>query len=315
MSGPNSGTRVGDLPHEHTALLREIHYLAAESARLRQTTDTASLSVTDHARALTQLERLDRERELTEIAARSQGIPPSWVAQARQAGRAGRAWTDEQRLRAAPRQQTGRRTVKRVVADARQLVDMAALTAAREHRLTAHGFTSEPEPAAAQQLRRNMEALWTRAVRTAAAIEMSGRERARAFTITDEQLQQRTEQYLHYGLDELNAEWRSHANPAVAASVRRSLSSLRRETRTIATPSTPELDADLPKPAQLTDRARAALGETVAADHTDTGTATEAAIAAAMPAQLAYDLDTNTSPDVGEQPTTTEAYRDAGPDP
>ncbi|WP_068056358.1 hypothetical protein [Nocardia xishanensis] len=314
MSGPNTDTRVGDLPREHAALLREIHQLAAESARLRHTMHTDRLSAADSTAVLDQLGHLDRERELTEIAARSQGIPPSWVDQARQAGQTGRAWTDEQLLGAPTRQQTGRRTVKRVIADTAQLVDMAAITAAREHLLTLHGITSEPEPAAAQQLRRNMDALWTRATRTAAAIGMSGRERARAFTITDEHVRQRTEHYLHYGLDELNAEWRNHASPAVAASVRRSLSSLRRDARTTTTPSNPDLDADLPKPAELRDRARAVLGEAVAADHAESGHATEAAIAAAMPDQLAHDLDTDASTDGGEA-TTTEAYRDAGPDP
>ncbi|WP_435592150.1 hypothetical protein [Nocardia sp. bgisy118] len=313
MSGPNADTRVGDLPREHAVLLREIHHLAAESARLRHTMHTDRLSAADSAGVLDQLGHLDRERELTEIAARSQGIPPSWVEHARQAGQTGRAWTDEQLLRAPTRQQAGRRTVKRVIADAAQLVDMAAITAAREHLLTLHGIASEPEPAAAQQLRRNMDALWTRATRTAAAIGMSGRERARAFTITDEHLQQRTEQYLHYGLDELNAEWRNHASPAVAASVRRSLSSLRRDARTTSS-STSELDADLSKPAELRSRARAVLGEAVAMDQAESGQATEAAIAAALPDQLASDLDADPGFDGGEQPTTTEAHRDAGPD-
>ncbi|MEV0027906.1 hypothetical protein [Nocardia sp. NPDC050793] len=314
MSAPNTDTRVGDLPREQAALLRTIHHLAAEGARLRHTMNTTTSSAADHARALTQLGNLDRDRELTEIAARNQGLPPTWVEQARQAGQTGRAWTDEQLLRTPPRQQTGRRTVKRVTADIRQLVDMAALTAAREHLLTAQGFTSEPEPAAAQQLRRTMEALWTRAVHTAAAIGMNERERTRAFTLTD-QVEQRTEQYLLYGLDELNAEWRSHTNPEIAASVRRSLSSLRRDARTTVTTSIPDLiDAYLPKPAELRARARAALGEAVAVNHAESGDATEAAIAAAMPDHLASDLDTDPNLD-GEEPNSTEAYRDAGPDP
>ncbi|MFF0528690.1 hypothetical protein ACFYT3_09885 [Nocardia amikacinitolerans] len=310
MSGPNTELRVRDLPPEHATLLREIHRFAAEGAGLRNTMHSAA----DSATVVDQLGQLDRQRELAEIAARSQAIPPGWVAQARQAGQTGRAWTGEQLLRNPTRQQTGRRTVKRVIADTAQLVDMAAITAAREHLLTLHGFTSEPEPAAAQQLRRNMDALWTRATHTAAAIGMSGRARARAFTITDERLQQRIERYLHDGFDEFNAEWRNRASPAVAASVRRSLSSLRRDARTARTPSGPELDADLPKPAELTERARAVLGEAVAADHGESGTATEAAIAAAMPVHLASDLDIDASLDGGEA-STTEAYRDAGPDP
>ncbi|MFF0532896.1 hypothetical protein ACFYT3_31560 [Nocardia amikacinitolerans] len=312
MSGPTPDTRVGDLPGEQAALLRQIHRLAAQGARLRRTLRTANLSAADSMKALEQLGHVDRDRDLSEIHARSQGIPGSWVDQARQAGQAGSQWSSEQPLRAPARQQAGRRTVKRVVADVGRLVDMAALTAAREHLLTIEGFSGEPEPVAAEQLRRNMAAVWTRAVHTAAAIGMSGRERARAFALT-EQLPQRIEQYLAYGLDELNAEWHQHANPEVAASVRRSLSSLRRDARTTTT-LIPDLDTDLPAPTELTGRARAILRQTVAAEDTESGAATEAAIAAALPDQLAYAMNTDSDLDGGE-PSTTEAYRDAGPDP
>ncbi|WP_067837308.1 hypothetical protein [Nocardia lijiangensis] len=312
MSGPNTDVRVADLPPEHAILLGEVYRFAAEGARLRHAMQTTRLTAADSVQLLERLGEVDRDRELTEIQARGEGVPGSWVDQARQAGQSGREWRREQLLRAPTRTQAGRRTVKRVVADTRQLTDMAAITAARERLLTSSGVTNDPEPAAAQQLRRNMDALWTRATRTAAAIGMSEKERARAFTVTDEQLRQQIAHYLDYPLDELNALWHRHTTPDIAASVRRSLSSLRRSPSPNAAPI-PDLDQELPKPAQLRERARTALGEAVA-DQPSSATAIEEAIAAAMPDR--DDLELNTAASVDEaEPVTSEAFPDAGPDP
>ncbi|WP_068056410.1 hypothetical protein [Nocardia xishanensis] len=138
---------------------------------------------------------------------------------------------------------------------------------------------------------------------------MSDRQRARAFTITDEKLRQQIAHYLDYPLDELNALWHRHTTPDIAASVRRSLSSLR---HSHSHSPIPDLDPELPKTAQLRERARTTLAETVA-DQPSSGDTIEEAIAAAMPDSPNRELDTETRFADGE-PVTIEAFPDAGRD-
>ncbi|WP_327118985.1 hypothetical protein OHB12_12095 [Nocardia sp. NBC_01730] len=205
---PNPPLRIRDIPLEQAAVLRRIHQLAALGTRLRQAMQARTPGSADSTRKFGQVSEVDRDRDLTEIHARLDGLPASWVDQACAAGQSGRAWTDELLL-PAPRPATGRRNIKRVLDDTRQLADMAAITVAREHRLATHGVTAEPEPAAAGQLRRNMEAIWTRAAATATSIGMDRKQRARVFNAASSDVNERAESYLHDSLDDLNAQWSS----------------------------------------------------------------------------------------------------------
>ncbi|MGO4613019.1 hypothetical protein AB4305_03585 [Nocardia sp. 2YAB30] len=312
MTGPNSPQRIRDIPPEQAELLRQIHQLAALGTRLRQAMQATTPRSADSTRLLDQISEVDRDRDLTEIHARADGLPASWVDQARVAGQSGRAWTD-QLLLPPPRPQAGRRNAKRVLDDTRQLADMAAITVAREHRLATDGVTAEPEPAAAGQLRRNMEAIWTRAAATATSIGMGRKQRARIFSTASGDVDRRVETYLHYRLDDLNAQWRSYTTPTIAASVRRSLGSLRRTDRS-ADIATADSDAEQPPtPKALIKRARDVM-DTAAANGSETGTGIDAAITAAIPDVTAHGWDTPADIHGGES-AAVEAYPDAGPDP
>ncbi|MGV9822958.1 hypothetical protein [Nocardia xishanensis] len=314
MTGPASSVRVKDLPAQQAELLQRVHQLAVDGAQRSRALRSVGADPAASARLLGELAQIDRQRELTEIQARSSGVAPDWVEQARQTGRAGHAWNEQQRLRTPARHQGSRKSIKRVSEDHRQLTEMAAVIVAREHLLHAHGITSEPEPAAAQQLRRNMEALRTRASHTATAIGMNDGTRARTFTVSDEHLKQRVEHYLHYPLGDLNAPWRSHATPAIAASVRRSLASLRRGQRGTAPPGTEPSTAQPVAANELIERARNLLPN-AGIDPADTGQAIEAAITAALGEQIVHDDPAAELDAPGSDSIPAPAHPDAGPDP
>lgn len=226
MTDPNSPPRIRDIAPEQATLLHQIHHLAARVARLRQAVSVTTPGSAASTGLLDEIGEVERARELTEIGARANGMPASWVNQARAAGQSGRAWTEELLLPAAP-SPTGRRNTKRVVEDTRQLADMAAVTVVRRRRLATDGITTDPEPAAAEQFRRNMAALWTRVSATATSVGMGRHRRGRVFNAASVEIDRRVETYRHYSLDDLNAAWRTYTTPTIAASVRRSLKSLR----------------------------------------------------------------------------------------
>ncbi|MFX0578782.1 hypothetical protein [Nocardia nepalensis] len=311
MTGPTPPLRIRDIPPEQAALLRQIHRLAAVGERLRQALPETSPDSAQGIELLDHIAEVDRDRDLTEIRARAGGMPAGWVDQARAAGRSGRAWTDELLL-PPTRSPTRRRNLERVAQDTRQLADMAAITVARQHRLATDGVTTDPEPAAADQLRRNMTALWTRAAATATSLGIDGTERARVFNAATRYLDRRVQTYQHYSLDDINAAWRTYTTPAIAATVRRSLKSLRRTNRDTDTPAA---DAEQPPtPQALIDRARHSL-DTAATNDTDsdTGTDIESVITVAIPGTTS-EWDASAELDSGDS-AAVDAYPDAGPDP
>ncbi|WP_329410747.1 hypothetical protein OG563_00280 [Nocardia vinacea] len=309
MTGPNSLLRIRDIPTEQAALLRQIHQLAAVGERLRQALSETSPDSGQGTELLDHIAEVDRERDLTEIRVRADGMPAGWVDQAREAGRTGRAWTDELLL-LPTRSPARRRNLKRVVQDTRQLADMAAITVARQHRLATNAVTADPEPAAAEQLRRDMEALWTRAAATATSLSMDRTERARVFNAASRYLDRRVQTYRHYSLDDLNAAWRTYTTPTIAATVRRSLKSLRRTDRGTDTPATA---AEQPPTSQaLIDRARHSL-DTAANNDSDTGLEIDSVITVAIP-ETTYRWDASAELDSGDS-AAVDAYPNAGPDP
>lgn len=292
MTGAPSAVRVGDLPRQQAAFLLRIHQLAAAGTALRQNM-RATHDPADRTQLLDELGQIDRQRELTEIQARSNAVPAPWVTQAREAGRTGRAWSDDNQLRVLPHHPGRRRSSTRVAEDIRQLTDMAVTLVVGDHRLIPSGHdTAALHTAAAHQLRRNMDALWTRAVRTAAAIGMSRKERNRAFSISDDRIKHRVDHFLTSHLDDIESRWRTYIDPTIAASVRRSLMNLRRSERETPPPR-PEHDATLPPTSTaLIERARAALNELT--HQPATGRAIDTAITAALPDQTHTHSPTDT---------------------
>ncbi|MEV6362149.1 hypothetical protein [Nocardia asteroides] len=176
-----------------------------------------------------EIAKVDRDRSLAEIAATAVGIPETWVNQAREAGAAGRAWKADTVLRDLPRNNVVRRGYSRVVGDTKRLTDMAAVAVVRVWHLHNAGIDTDPEPAVAHQLRRNMDALRTRIIHTADAISMSTPQRVRAMSVTDTHVAECVTARGQLAVEDLTAVWRDLGSPAIAASVRSSLASLRRD--------------------------------------------------------------------------------------
>ncbi|MFF7941603.1 hypothetical protein ACFZC5_17970 [Nocardia gamkensis] len=309
MTRPRPGIRSGDIPPDHASLLRRIHQLAADATHLRDTLPAIGAEATATTAVFEQIAAIDRQRSLAEIQARDRGVPADWVGVVRRLAESGRAWNDDHLL-PAPRPAPGRRNTPRVADDMRQLTDMAALTVARDHLLGITTAHAEPDPAAAQQLRRNMAALWTRADRTATSIGLGARSRARAFNTTTD-LAERVEGYLRYSREDLDTHWHSYTSTAIADGVRRSLKSLRRIDRDITT-----VDPDAkqpPTPKALIEQARHAL-DTALRGQSESGAQIDAAVDAAIPEAATDSWDSTTSVDAGET-AAVAAYPDAGPDP
>ncbi|UGT54998.1 hypothetical protein [Nocardia asteroides] len=220
MSRPSSRPRlVSDLPAPQAEALKDIHDLARRAGALRRSQPYAP-----------ELVRLEHDRSIAEIVAAGRAVPAVWITQARESGQANRAWPPTTVLRDPPKNNVARRGYGRVVADTNRLVDMATVSVLRHHHLHHAGIEGEPEPVVAQQLRHNMVAIRTRIIHTAAAINMSPAQRARSTTVTDAHLSERLATHHRLAVDDLTALWRDLASPAVAASVRSSLASLRRTT-------------------------------------------------------------------------------------
>ncbi|WP_039804144.1 hypothetical protein [Nocardia araoensis] len=310
MTRPRTSTRSGDIPPDYADLLRRIHQLAADASRLRTTLHTADTEVTATTSVFEQMAAIDRQRALAEIQARDRGVPAEWVEVVRRLAESGRTWSDDHLL-PTPRPAPRRRNTSRVAEDMRQLTDMAAITVARQHLLGIATADAEPDPAAAQQLRRNMEALWTHADRTATSIDLDAEARARAFDTATRDFAQRVEGYLHYSLDDLDTHWRSYTSPIIADGVRRSLKSLRRIDGDITTDA-----GDIerpPTPKDLIERARGAL-DTAIGGQRETGAGIDAAIVDAMPEAATDSWDSTTGVDAADT-TGVQAYPTAGPDP
>ncbi|MEV6140500.1 hypothetical protein AB0L63_31560 [Nocardia sp. NPDC051990] len=129
MNGPNSPLRIRDIPPEQATLLHQIHHLAARGVRLRQAKPESMPGSPENTQLLEHITEVGRDRDVTEIRARANGMPSHWVDQVRAAGQSGRPWTDELLL-TPTRPPTGRRNTQRVAQDTRQLAGMAAFTVA-----------------------------------------------------------------------------------------------------------------------------------------------------------------------------------------
>ncbi|MGS2811643.1 hypothetical protein [Nocardia sp. MW-W600-9] len=273
MSSPSAVPRlVSDLPAPQAESLTLIHDLARRAGVVRGRRQHAP-----------ELVRLDLDRSIAEITAASRGVPAVWINQAREYGTANRVWRPTTVLRDPPKNNVIRRGFGRVVADTNRLVDMATVSVLRHQHLQRAGIESEPEPAVAHQLRRNMDAIRTRIIHTAAAIGMSPAQRVRAVTVTDAHLADRLAAHRPLAVDDLTALWRDVATPAVAASVRSSLASLR---RTTTPPTAVEPGLVVPPTTQeLLTRARQQLIDPITADDpSTTGHRIENAVHLALPA-------------------------------
>ncbi|MFI7531436.1 hypothetical protein [Nocardia salmonicida] len=273
MSSPSARPRlVSDLPAPQAESLTLIHDMARRAGVVRGRQQHAP-----------ELVRLDHDRSIAEITAASRGVPAVWINQAREYSNANRVWRPTTVLRDPPKNNVIRRGFGRVVADTNRLVDMATVSVMRHHHLQRAGIESEPEPAVAHQLQRNMDAIRTRIIHTAAAIGMSPAQRVRAVTVTDAHLADRLAAHSRVAVDDLSALWRDLATPAVAASVRSSLASLR---RTTTPPTAPEAGLVVPPTTQeLLTRARQQLINATTADApSTTGHRIENAVHLALPA-------------------------------
>ncbi|MEU4648665.1 MULTISPECIES: hypothetical protein [Nocardia] len=273
MSSPSAGPRlVSDLPAAQAESLTLIHDLARRAGVVRGRQQHAP-----------ELVRLDHDRSIAEITAASRGVPAVWINQAREYGTANRVWRPTTVLRDPPKNNVIRRGFGRVVADTNRLVDMATVSVLRHQHLQRAWIESEPEPAVAHQLRRNMDAIRTRIIHTAAAIGMSPAQRSRAVTVTDAHLADRLATHSRLAVDDMSALWRDLATPAVAASVRSSLASLR---RTTTPPTAAEPGLVMPPTTQelLTRAHQQLIDPTTADDPSTTGHRIENAVHLALPA-------------------------------
>ncbi|MGW5456774.1 hypothetical protein [Nocardia sp. NPDC003979] len=271
MTRPPSQPRlVSDLPAPQAEALKDIHDLARRAGALRRSQPYAP-----------ELVRLEHDRSIAEIVAASRAIPAVWITQAREYGHENRAWQPTTVLRDPPKNNVPRRGYGRVVADTHRLVDMATVSVLRHHHLHRAGIEVEPEPAVVQQLRHNMVAIRTRIIHTAAAINMPPAQRERSTTVTDARLAERLATHHRLAVDDLTALWRDLATPAIAASVRSSLASLR---RTTTPPAGTEPGLPMPPTVEeLITRTRLQLGDATPADPSTDGQRIETAVQLALP--------------------------------
>ncbi|MBF6320378.1 hypothetical protein IU453_26870 [Nocardia cyriacigeorgica] len=264
MSAHRRGPRLRDLPTAQTNALRALYDHTVTATRLRTTTPTRAVDVPP------QLEAAEREQALAEIAARSTGLPDIWVEHIRRLAATGAPWHPGHQLPPAPARRPQRRTRARVNHDLTRLREMAALAAVREHRHPATQAIVEATTVDGEQLRRNMSAVRTRALATAAAIRLD-REH---LTISDTQLAHTCNRLLAASVTDLDALWHTHTRDTIAADVRNSLRSLRRHH-----PNLRLDDSAIDRPSQLIARAHTLL---VASGADRDGQVMENAITAAI---------------------------------
>lgn len=258
MSRPSSAVRAGDLPPEQAALLRTIQQLAARTARLRSRMLDADPDIATATQMLAQIEKCTQQRKHAETRADTLGVPGQWIKRAQELGRAGQSWSDEQ-LFAQPVQPRGRSPISRLAEHTRQLTEMAAITAARTHRLTVEGIEWEPAPAAMRHFRANMQAVWACAALRADAIRLRGRDPGRPWEISDAQWRQVVARQANAPLPSIEEAWRRYADPHIAEKAHNSLTELRRGLNSTAKPSSAADWEKPPRPETLIARAQDAL--------------------------------------------------------
>lgn len=243
---------------DQLALLKQIQQLArgsGELLRIMYETGGDSRTAID---IVTNINALDRERDLTEIQARATGIPPEWIERVRVLGERGYAWRDDQPM-PVPAARGQRRSVQRVAADIERLKDIAAVSAAYRHTHAATQ-TSPPDDLDQTQLRRNMTALWIRAGRTADTTGMTADHREKLWATTAQEWQRRVEHYLDSpDPEQLNTLWNRYNSPRIAADARKTLGRMRRDGEhgpDVALPDMPPTPADMLAQAEAATRHR-----------------------------------------------------------
>ncbi|MBF6094996.1 hypothetical protein [Nocardia cyriacigeorgica] len=263
MSTPKRGPRLRELPAAQADALRALYDHTVTVTRLRATTPTSPAGVHPH------LDVAERERALAEIAARSTGLPEIWIQHTRHLAGTGQPWHLDHHPPPAPARRPQRRTRTRVNDDLERLREMAVLIAVREHR-DPSAQAAGASQVGGQQLRRNMNALRTRALATAAAIGLD----LEHLAISAAQLAHTCTQLLAAADADLDALWHTHTRDTIAADVRNSLRNLRRHH-----PNLHLDDAAIARPSQLIARAHTLIA-TSGAD--PDGRAMENAITAAV---------------------------------
>ncbi|MET9491160.1 hypothetical protein [Nocardia sp. NPDC006630] len=197
MTGPANDVPNSrhEIPAEHVELMQQIQRLALRSGQLMQRMYESGGDALTATGVITRINALDRERDLTEIKARAAGVPAEWIDRVRTLGQRGFEWREDQPL-PDPAPQGRRRTVQRVADDIERLKDMAAVHTAYQHTRGPGDTESGMETVVAQQLNRNMEAVWMRAGRAAHAIGMDAGERAALWSVTSAEWHRRVDHYL-----------------------------------------------------------------------------------------------------------------------
>ncbi|MFE3795765.1 hypothetical protein KHQ06_24515 [Nocardia tengchongensis] len=279
MTEPHRAAGARNIPADQVGLLQRIQALALRSGQLLQQMYESGGDARTSVQAITEINAVDRDRDLTEIKARAAGVPDEWVDRVRTLGQRGYPWREDQPL-PDPAPRARRSTIRRVADDVEQLKDMAAVHATYLHTRPVDDPVSDMEQAVTQQLRRNMAALWMRAGRTAESIGMSTRERAVLWAVTPREWQQRIAHYLvDKDLGELHTRWRGHGDPAIANAARKSLGRLRRAGE--HGPEVPLPDMPMP-PQQMLNEAHTAFADPDFPDNAHSA-AISAAVEAALP--------------------------------
>ncbi|MEW1736259.1 hypothetical protein AB0346_09965 [Nocardia beijingensis] len=250
--------RAGDLPAEQAAVLRTIQQSAARTARLRTRMLSADPDIATATAIVGDIEKSTHQRTRAEASANALGIPAQWIKRARELGQDGHEWSEDQ-LFARPVRPRGRSPTSRLTQHTRQLTEMAALAAARTHRLTIEGIEWEPAPAAVRQFRTNMHIVWACAARAADAMRIRGREPGRPWEISDAEWRQLVGRHANAPLASIEQEWRRYAEPQIAERAQNSLTELRRILNSVAPPASAVDWEEPPRPDALIVRAQEAL--------------------------------------------------------
>lgn len=281
MTEPTHGASQArrEIAAEHLELMRQIQRLALRSGQLMQRMYESGGDAASATQAITQINTVDRERELTEIKARAAGVPAEWIDRVRTLGQRGFDWSADQPL-PDPAPQGRRRTVQRVAGDIERLKDMAAVHIAYERSRPRGELATDVETVVAQQFRRNMDALWMRAGRTAQSIGMDPAERTALWSVTAAEWRRRVEHYMDRpDLGDVHTRWRRYGDISIAAEARKSLGNLRRAGQHGPDIPLPEMPMT---PARMLTEASAAI-DTQSDPHSAGADPISAAVDAALP--------------------------------
>ncbi|MFE3757929.1 hypothetical protein ACFXO9_26780 [Nocardia tengchongensis] len=310
MTGPNQAPSAREIPADQITLLQRIQELALQSGQLLQHMYGTGGHARTAVQTISDINALDRDRDLTEIRAHAAGVPAEWIDRVRTLGQRGYPWRDDQPL-PDPAPRARRRSIRRVAEDVEQLKDMAAVHAAYLRTRPGGEPDTDMEHAVTQQLHRNMAALWMRAGRTAESIGMSAKERAVLWAVAPTEWQQRVHHYAAGDdLGELHTRWRRHGDVTIATDARKALNRMRR-----AGHHGPEVPLpDMPmSPRQMLREADAALTAVEQTDGAENIVIT-AAIEAALPEELTVNWSAESHHHLAAQGYENEPRLDSEPE-